>query len=471
MAIRRRLVLAAATIMAAVGVYSLAYYAFNQPTRLTIAVGPSGSEDARIVEAIAQRLQNRRENIQLKIIYKEGSAASSEALDTGKADLAVIRSDLSKQPNAGLVATLHRDPVIILANRASGIKKITDLRGRKLGILRATTGNTDQVSVNTELLISILAYYSIPESAVTLVPLTRLDVQKAIEEKRIEAIFIVGPLSDPAAAKIVDALSVNNPLGPQFIPISEPEALILKNPQLLKEEIIRGAFGGQPPKPSEAISTIAITHSIAASNNLSDAVVADLTRYIFKLRTVLARDVKLASRIEAPSTDKNAPMQMHTGAAAYIDNEEQSFMDKYGDWIYIAAMLTGFLGSAAAALFSRRSSDARMAALEHIEDSVNLMGDARRASTPEQVDAVEIQADKLVENVVRNAVQAHLNQTDLASFNITINQVRQAINDKRRLLVWNAPPPATEQPHVQQPANVQQLVPRAAAVVKSSPIG
>ncbi len=474
---KRRIIPFIAIVSGAVALISLLYLAYNQPTRLTIAVGPPDSYDSQLVDAIASRLQNRREPVQLKVIYTNGSAASSEALDTGKVDLAVIRGDLPKQPSAGLVVTLHRDPVLLLTAIDSGIKTILDLKGKRIGVIRTRIAQSDVLSVNTMLLKTILDYYALDDKNVTIVPVLLNDAAKAFEDRRIDAIFSVGPLTEPTLARIVAGLSAAVPYKPPaeedtidpedepklrgnigkqkgktsvktakkeekpasiFIPISEPDAIILKNPLLLKDEIVRGVFGGLPPSPPESIPTLAVTHSIAANNNLSDTVIADLTRHIIKLKPVIAREIKLAASIEVPSSDKNAAMPLHPGAAAYVDNEEQTFFDKYGDMVYILATLLGVLGSGFAALFSRWSSNARSAALEHIQDSVNLVSEVRIANTIDAVDAVELRADQLVEKVVRNAVQAHLNQTDLASFNISINHVRQALNDKRRHLIWDA---------------------------------
>ncbi len=481
-ALKRRIIPFITAVFAVIAAVPLLYLAYSQPTRLTIAVGPADSYDSHLIDAIALRLQNRREAVQLKVIYTNGSAASSEALDSGKVDLAVIRGDLPKQPNAGLVITLHRDPVIFLTAIDSGIKNISDIKGRRIGVIRTRIAESDALSVNTLLLKTILEYYALDEKNVTIVPVLLNDAAKAFEDRRIDVIFSVGPSTEPTLSRIVAGLSAAIPYKPVqeenaedsedepklkgnpdkkkgkakvkstkkeekaasiFIPISEPDAIIVKNPLLVKDEIVRGVFSGIPPTPPDAIPTLSVTHSIAANNNLSDSVIADLARSIIKLKPVLARETKLAGSIEVPSSDKNAAMPLHPGAAAYIDNEEQTFFDKYGDMVYILATLLGVLGSGFAALLSRWSSNSRSAALENIESSVSLVSEVRLANTIELVDAIELKADQLVEKVVRNAVQAHLNHTDLASFNISINHVRQALNDKRRHLIWNLKPDTT----------------------------
>ena len=463
---RRYFLLTAVVIMGSAMMFA-SYYALNQPVKLTIAVGPQDSDDAKLVEAIAHRLQSRREPIQIKIQYKDGSAQAAEAIDAGRVDLAVTRADFAKQPNAGVILTLHKDPVMVLATRASGIKKFTDIKGRRIGVIRFNNlTNTELLSNNTELLKSILSYYSISEMAVGIVQLTIADLPKAVNEKRIDAVFLVSPSGEAAAIKAVEAMGLGQPAGPVFVPLSEPDALVFKNPRLVKDEIVRGTYGGEPAKPSTAIATIAVPHNIVASNALSDTRVANLTRSIFSLKSVLTRDIKLAARIEAPSTDKDSATPLHPGARAYLDDEEETFFDRYGDIFYIGSMLIGVLASGVAAMFGRRSSAARNGALQKIEDGLKLIEETRAAGTMSEIDVIESRADTLVQSVVRNSVKAHLNATDIAAFNVTLQQVREALASRRRML-GGGPPDGPSS------ADIQELRARAANALlpKTGPTG
>ncbi len=431
----RRIILITAALLAVIAVLSLVYFNYNQPTKLTIAVGPPDSYDARLVDAIAQRLQSRRESVQLKVIYTEGSAASSEALDSGKVDLAVIRGDLPKQPSAGLVLTLHRDPALFIAPPKSDIKNINDLKGKNIGVIRARASDSEALSINTLLLKVILTYYGLDNANITLVSTTLNEALKGLDDKKIDIIFSVNAMSDQGVMNLIDNITKKRKSLPVFIPIAEADAIILKNPLLLKEEIVKGAFGGQPPTPKDAFTTLVVSHSIAASNTLSDTVVADLVRTILKMRPILARDMKSPLNLEVPSSDKNAAMTLHSGAAAYIDNEEQSFFDKYGDMFYISAMLFGVLGSGFAALFSRWSSNTRKMALLHIKETIGLVSEVRGATSVNALTIIEHRIDELVELVVLMNEKNHLTPTDLSSFNLAINHARQTVNDKKQHLL------------------------------------
>lgn len=416
-------------IALAIAMTGVAYYFWSQPTRLTIAVGPPESDDTRLVQAIAHRLQARHDPIQIKLLYTDGSVQASEAIDGGKSDLAVTRGDLPKQPNAGLMLTLHKDAVMLLATRSSRIKKITDLKGKRVGVVRLRTGSEVR-SINTDLLKSVLSYYSLTEQDVKIIPALIDDVGR-MAGKDFDSLFVVAPSGESVAARAVEAMGQGTAAGPVFVPISEPDALVYKYPNLVKDQIVRGTYGGEPAKPSANVDTIAVPHSIVASNVLADNTVADLTRSIFRLKTVLTRDNRLAIRIEAPPTDKDAASPLHPGAAAYLDDEEQTFFDKYGDIFYIGSMILGVFASAIAALFSRQSSDHRHAALEALEHALALLSRARGVATLGEIEALEQEADQLLADVVRNAVKAHLNTSDIASFNITLQQIRDVLQTRR----------------------------------------
>ena len=62
-------------------------------------------------------------------------------------------------------------------------------------------------------------------------------------------------------------------------------------------------------------------------------------------RNDLVRDQPLLAGIAAPDTDPDAYIAVHPGAAAYYNGTQQSFMDKYSNWIYLTPMVLGALAS------------------------------------------------------------------------------------------------------------------------------
>jgi hypothetical protein len=60
-----------------------------------------------------------------------------------------------------------------------------------------------------------------------------------------------------------------------------------------------------------------------------------------RVRRDLLREQPIFAQITAPSTDQDACLPLHPGAAAVYNSTTQSFMDEYGNWIYLTPMVVG----------------------------------------------------------------------------------------------------------------------------------
>src|SRR3954466_13886709 len=88
-----------------------AAYLLLRPVTLRIAVGPSGSEDHKLVQGLAQAFA--RDSVRLAPITTEGAPESVALLRSGKTDLAVVRGDLDLPANAQSVAILRKNVVVL----------------------------------------------------------------------------------------------------------------------------------------------------------------------------------------------------------------------------------------------------------------------------------------------------------------------------------------------------------------------
>ena len=59
------------------------------------------------------------------------------------------------------------------------------------------------------------------------------------------------------------------------------------------------------------------------------------------VRRDLLGEQPIFAQITAPSTDPDAYLPLHPGAAAFYNGTQQSFMDEYGNWIYLTPMVLG----------------------------------------------------------------------------------------------------------------------------------
>lgn len=84
-----------------------------QPETLRIAVGPLGSEDHQVVQAMAEAFEDESRTVRISPITTAGAAESLALMGAGKADLAVGRSDLAMPADAQTLAVLRKNFVVL----------------------------------------------------------------------------------------------------------------------------------------------------------------------------------------------------------------------------------------------------------------------------------------------------------------------------------------------------------------------
>lgn len=420
-----------AIILGFVGVGIGAWQMLIAPTVLTVAAGPANSDDARVLTAFAQVLARDEATIRLRVLHSEGYAANSAAMTAGKVDLAVVRSDIDVPVNASAIAILRRDVAVLMAPSNSGIARVRDLVGKRIGVNRTQAAN--RVIAET-----ILQHYEIGQDAATIVPLSPGDARDAFQKNQIDALFAIAPLNAQGLSNAVNVIAQIGAAGPIFIPIRDAAAIALRNPAMESTEILRGAFGGEPAKPSESVQTLAVTRRLLAANRLSEAQVADITRYLFQMRTAIEREVPVASHLEAPDTERGNAMRTHPGAIAYLEGEQTTFVERNSEYLYIGAMLLSLAGSLGVGLWSRAAQSRRREAMEGLDRLLQLLALARSEANAGALDAIEREADIILADTLADMADANINETGLAAYRMAFDQVGRAVRERRRNLVGHS---------------------------------
>ncbi|MDP3548009.1 MAG: TRAP transporter substrate-binding protein, partial [Phreatobacter sp.] len=68
-------------ICALIGCAALATFWYNRPTTVTIAVGPAGSEAARLIDALRLALQRERSSVRLRLVSSDSPSDSAARLE------------------------------------------------------------------------------------------------------------------------------------------------------------------------------------------------------------------------------------------------------------------------------------------------------------------------------------------------------------------------------------------------------
>ena len=160
----------------------------------------------------------------------------------------------------------------------------------------------------------------------------------------------------------------------------------------------------------------------------------DITKLLFGVRQSLASDYPAIAQMTKPDTDKDAAVLAHPGAAAFIDDEQKTFFDKYSDFIYLGIMVFSGFGSGAAWLASYSRADDRIRKLRALETLLDIAGAVRLAETHEQLDKLRGDVDELVRRTMRQVERNALDESAMVAFSIALNQAQSAIAERRAML-------------------------------------
>ena len=407
-------------------------YLTTRPAVLRVAVA-TGGEDHGVILAAAQAMMHERAPVRFRLVLTENPVASAARLEANDADLAVVRSDIAMPLSAATAVILHRDSIVLMTPPELKIEKILDLKGKTVAWLRSDIGARADAA-NERLLESILLQYDIAPASVNRFSVSAAEIADLFKDKRAAAILAVGSASAGQLPDAVTAAAHSGEVELSYIAIPEAEAIAQRASAFEAIKILRGAFGGAPPRPAHSFDTLSVSTRLVARADVPNAQVADVTRFFFTKRGLIAERAPLASRIEAPSTDLDTALPVHPGAAAYLDNDEQTFFDRYSDVFYISAMLLSVLGSGLAALASRITANKRARIEDSIQRLLEILKAARCAATLPSLDALEDEADGILHGALASAPGA-ADPNRLGAMTLALDQARLAIAERRKALL------------------------------------
>lgn len=424
-----------AGVLAIVGALVGAYYFAMLPVTLRIAVGPANSDDLKVVQALTQAFRQTHAYVRLHPVQTEGAGASAKALEEGKADFAVIRGDLDVPKNAQAVATLRKNvavlwvPALAKAKGKKAVPKITrivQLAGHRIGVVGRTPANVNLLKV-------ILQQYGVDPNKVEIIQFPASEVADAIHNQKADAYLAAGPVNSKITADAINA-SMRDGGAPTFLGIDSAEAIAQNHPVYEASDIPAGAFGGSPDRPDDEVKTISFSHHIVARKGLSDSEVAAFTRQLFAVRQSLMAEFPQAAKIETPDTDKDAAIPVHPGAAAFVDGEEKTFLDRYSDYIWWGLMALSAMGSAGAWFAGHLKKDERSGDTTLRERLLDMLAAARRADSTEELDGMQTEADGILRDTLHAFDLGTIDEAALTAFNIALDQFHNAVADRRMTL-------------------------------------
>jgi TRAP transporter TAXI family solute receptor len=423
-----------AGVLAIVGALAAGYYFAMRPVTLRVAVGPANSDDLKVVQTLAQAFGHQTSSlIRLRPVPTEGASASAQALADGKADLAIIRGDLDVPKNAQAVATLRKNVAVLWVPppvRAKGkkaaakITKVAQLAGHRIGVVGRTQANVNLLKV-------ILQQYGVDPAKVEIVQFPANEAVEAIRNQKADAYLAAGPVNSKITTDAI-AASAKDGGNPKFLAIDLADAIAQNHTAYEASEIPAGSFGSD--RPDDEVKTISFSHHIVARKGLPESTVAAFTRQLFSIRQSLKNEFPLAAKIETPDTDKDASIPVHPGAAAFVDGEEKTFLDRYSDYIWWGLMALSAMGSAGAWFAGYLKKDERSNNSSQRERLLDMLRVARHCDSIDELDAMQAEADDILRDTLQCFEHGAIEQGTLTAFNIALEQFHNAVADRKALL-------------------------------------
>src|SRR5450631_3532211 len=419
-----RLVLLVGIVGLASGASLLAYRYYTRPVTLSVAVGSIDGEAAKAMSAIANRLVETNALVRLRVIDSGTALDAANAFSSGKADLAVVRGDAGDLSQARAVVVVSHVVVLIVAPPGSTIDSIDKLKGRRVGVIGG--------DVNAKLVDVLSKTYGLDRAKV-FKDLALPDVRQALQSKEVAALLIVIPLAEKYLSLLRGFFQQSPKALPVLVPIDSAGAIAEAERAYESFDVPKGTLRGSPPVPDDDLTTLRTSLYLVANKKLGSDLVSKLTQTIMSVRRDLMTEQPIFAQITSPSTDQDAYLPLHPGAAAFYNGTQQSFMDEYGNWIYLTPMILGGFATALAAAwkFLRLGSAAGAGPL----DSLYALGRRiRKAGTEAELSDIEEEIDDILTAQHARSAAGDESAVDDTTLNVAAHRLESLIHDRRTML-------------------------------------
>jgi hypothetical protein len=248
---------------------------------------------------------------------------------------------------------------MIVAPPGSNITTIAKLRDHTVGVVGG--------EINHGVVEALKKEYDLTHANVVFKDVAPSDARRAVQVKEVAALLVVAPLADRYLSFVKGLFREGANSTPVLIPIDSAGAITDVKGPYESFDIPKGTLRGAPAVPDDDVTTLRVPYLLVANRHLDQQVVAELTKRVMAARRDLASEQPLIAGISTPTLDADAYITVHPGAAAFYNGTQQSFMDRWGNAIYLTPMALGALASVFAAAWrflGVRSRDTAQSMLE-----------------------------------------------------------------------------------------------------------
>lgn len=421
-----RIALVAGVVLLVGGASLIAYRWYVKPTTLTVAVGSFDGEATKLVSAIAGKLTQSGAPVRLSMVQTTGPLESAEKFASGKVDLAVVRGDVGDLSQAKAVMVLAQAVALLVAPPGTSVSDLIELKRGTIGVIGG--------EANRKLIKVLTDEYDLARAGVSFKDLAPADARRALEAKEVRAILVVIPLAERYLALLRGLFPQNARSGPVMIAIESAGAIAEKERAYESFDVPKGTVRGAPPIPADDLTTLRTPFYLVAQKKLDADLIGDLTESVMNARRDLLPELPMLSQVTAPDSEANAYLPRHPGAAAFYDGTRESFLDKWGNAIFLAPMIAGALVSVFAATW-RFLRPVEIKTRQEALDALYALGPRiRETMQVSELDEIEHEIDRVLRSQRSKVAAGDTDERDATAVNVAAHRLENLIHDRRAFL-------------------------------------
>ncbi|MGH3658043.1 MAG: TAXI family TRAP transporter solute-binding subunit [Micromonosporaceae bacterium] len=286
--------------------------------RLSIATGGTTGVYYVYGGGYAKLITDNIENTAATASVTSGSVENLKLVASGDADIAFTLGDTASDAIAGKESFKGKQPLQALAwvydnythlvaAPGSGITKMSDLKGKRVGIGAPNSGT--QVIANRMLTATGLN----PKTDITPQQLGINESVQAAKDRTVDAFFWSGGvptagvtdlMSSEKGTKLIDTTPVLDKLTAQYGDIYR-----------------KGKIDGKAYGLPEDVPTVFVPNFVVVNSNMDPALAKQLTALFFDHKDALVKVHPEAKHLDVKKATEVAPLQLHPGAKQYYDEK------------------------------------------------------------------------------------------------------------------------------------------------------
>lgn len=289
------------------------------PVEVIIATGGTAGVYFPLGNALAQIYNSRVAGVRAISQATVASVFNAEAVERGQAQMAFVQGDVAyfayRRGTAGLprpharlrgMAVLFVNAVQAIVRQDSEIRRVTDFRGRRIGLGSPGSGTEQAARI-------IVESHGLDYADVRPGFLSFSEVAEQMQAGQLDGGFIVA--NYPVSA-IID---VNRMVGVRLVPIDRDVINLIRDRYRFFRPIVipRDTYENQ----TEDVTTIAVDNLLVCRDDMPEQLVYDLTKTLFESLPLLARTHVAATFID-PEQGPTTSIPLHPGAARYYRERE-----------------------------------------------------------------------------------------------------------------------------------------------------